>query len=106
MRTIWKYPVPLTPSFALLMPKDAKILTVQLQGGKPVLWALVENESEATYRHFRLYTTGEILDAPSGLAIDAGRLRFVNCFQYHGFPRHHRDGSGLVYHLFQYEIGS
>ena len=39
-------------------PKDATILTVQLQDGKPVLWALVEVEDvpakNAEDRHFRL----------------------------------------------------
>lgn len=88
------------PSFAIVMPKDAEILTVQLQGGKPVLWALVETETAIAPnvdRHFELLVTGGPLDTHDALAFDAGRLRYVNTFQFNDWA--------LVYHLFQYRSG-
>lgn len=103
MRTIWKYPIPRTPSFALVMPRDATILTVQLQDGKPVLWALVEVEEPDVAgedRHFKLLMTGQEMEPAHALAFDAERLRYVNTFQGNAW------GPTLVFHLFEYRSGS
>jgi hypothetical protein len=65
MRKIFKYPIPVTDyshiptndKFTISMPNHAKILCVQLQEGKPYIWALVD-DSELRDRHFRIIWTG------------------------------------------------
>lgn len=84
MQTIWKYPVVLDDEFELRMPAGARLLTVQVQQGKPVLWALVNPDVPQKTRRFRLYGTGQPLpDAPG---------EYVGSFQVHG--------GALVFHLF------
>lgn len=41
MRTIWKWELEITDRQVISMPRDANALTVQIQNGKPCLWALV-----------------------------------------------------------------
>lgn len=60
-KTIWKYPLDqIGQVIQLEIPRAAKLLTVQLQGGTPTLWALVEKNApyEAT-RQVILLGTGE-----------------------------------------------
>lgn len=45
--SVWKFPFPFPPpglrdEFELLMPPGAHVLTVQLQGEQPCIWALVD----------------------------------------------------------------
>lgn len=58
MLMIFKYPIPIEDHFTLELPKDAKILTVQVQREMPQLWAVVDPEAEKETRHFRLSGTG------------------------------------------------
>ena len=39
---IWKYPIEVTESQMLRVPKGAKVLTVLVQEGQPCIWALVD----------------------------------------------------------------
>ena len=52
MLTIFKYPIPIKDHSILELPKDARILTVQIQRGMPQLWALVDSETEKETRYF------------------------------------------------------
>lgn len=61
MLTIFKYPIPIGNHFALELPKDARILTVQIQRDTPQLWAMVDSETEKETRYFRLSGTGHPL---------------------------------------------
>ena len=85
MITIYKYEVRIADEFVIEMPKGARILTVQTQGGAPFLWALVENTASMTMRTFALRGTGHQSD---GLAL----APFVGTFQLHN--------GALVFHLF------
>ena len=58
MRTIWKYQIPIQDYFELELPKDAEILTVQMQYGIPCLWALVDPTAQQEFRLFRLLEIG------------------------------------------------
>ncbi len=58
MNKIFKYNLTVEGDFTLVMPKDAQILTIQLQGGDPVLWAIVNPKKEAIVRKFRTIGTG------------------------------------------------
>lgn len=87
MLTVYKYEVPLTDDFAIDMPCGARILSVQVQNGEPVLWALVDPEARELRRHFRLAGTGHMIDqAPADLL-------FIGTMQLRG--------GALVFHLFE-----
>lgn len=47
MKTIYKYPLDVTDRQVIAMPEDAEILTVQVQNGKPMLWAVVDPNKES-----------------------------------------------------------
>ena len=42
MKTIWKFTLEITYEQTVEMPTGAALLCVQIQGGKPQLWALVD----------------------------------------------------------------
>ncbi|HOH62242.1 MAG TPA: hypothetical protein PK698_07230 [Bacilli bacterium] len=42
----------------ITMPKNAEILSVQVQQGGPVMWAIVNPEEEKVERHFEMFGTG------------------------------------------------
>jgi len=87
-RTIWKYTVPAihrSGHSCLPMPRGAKVLSVQVQGTAPVLWAMVDPDAPKEERFFQIVGTGWDFD-PTG-------FDFVGTFQC--------DGGGLVFHLFE-----
>ena len=87
-QTIYKYELPVEGRFVLALPENAQVLTVQIQHGKPVLWALLCPGEGAVPRHFEIFGTG--LQVPH---LDDGSARhYVNTFQVNG---------GLVFHLFE-----
>ena len=92
MLTIFKYPVPIEDHFTLELPRDAKILTVQIQKGIPQLWSMVDSETKKETRHFRLAGTGHPLGE------DYLRINnYIGTFQM---------GNGaLVFHLFEIKEG-
>jgi len=82
--TIWKFPVRIADEFSIEMPVGAQVLSVQVQGTEPQLWALVNPKARRTMRRFRVHGTGH------PVAPDIGE--FVGTFQV-------RMGT-LVFHLF------
>jgi hypothetical protein len=58
---IFKYPVSVTESFTLEMPRGAELLSVQVQHGVPMLWALVQAELPMERREFGVFGTGHEL---------------------------------------------
>ena len=87
MVKIFKYPVSITDSFTLDMPKGADILSFQIQEGNPYIWALVNPEAEIEKRTFRLAGTGHPIEE---LPLD---LFFIGTVQ--------MVGGNLVWHLFE-----
>ena len=90
MLTVWKYPVSVD-KFTVEMPKGARILTVQIQGILPVMWAVVESGNELERRMFEATRTGvtlgfQFLDYQPG--IDAN---YIGTFQ----------AMDIVFHLFE-----
>jgi len=92
MLTIFKYPVPIEDHFILELPKNAKILAVQIQRGAPQLWAMVDSETEKEARHFRLSETGHPL-GEDYLRI----INYIGTFQ--------MENGALVFHLFEIKKG-
>jgi len=65
MKTIWKFPFLISRmAQEIVMPADAKILTAQIQGKTPCLWAEVESSNTLMEsRYILVYGTGnEILE--------------------------------------------
>jgi hypothetical protein len=85
MRTIYKYE--LTPNGIVAdMPRGAEVLTVQVQHGKPCIWAMVDPDAPTHTRHFRVIGTGHRFEA------DVLRSMYVGTFQL--------EGGSLVFHVF------
>lgn len=56
--TIYKYQLEITDVQNVVMPKDAKILSVQVQLGALCLWAAVETSNKPKSRNIWIYGTG------------------------------------------------
>lgn len=56
--TIYKYSLMLTDYHQTWLPQGAKLLSVQMQNGAPVLWALVDPSAQLEIREIRVYGTG------------------------------------------------
>lgn len=86
MKTIYKYAVPPEDEYLLPLPKGATILTVQIQHGVPVLWALVNPDEPALeVVRLRIYGTGHPMDEPD--------LTYIGTFQM-------LEGA-IVFHIFR-----
>jgi len=83
VKTIWKYPLGLARTVHLLMPLGAEVLTVQLQGGVPTLWAIVESDATMGGRMFIVNGTGNEFHGDEG--------RYIGTWQQDGY----------VWHLFE-----
>jgi hypothetical protein len=66
MKTIYKYPLETIDHQKVEMPKGSEILTVQIQNGVPMLWALVDDEIlEVEIKLIDTHGTGHnVTDAP------------------------------------------
>ena len=91
MITIYKYDVPGGGDFQLVLPANAKILTVQVQYGEPCIWAFADTEEKSEVRHFGLIGTG------CHRELDSHKIKqYIGTFQ--------MEGGALVFHLFELEI--
>lgn len=87
MLAIWKYPIEARDEEAVSMAKGARILTVQVQAGKPCLWAMVNpNAPMLEERKIYTYGTGHPIDK------DPETLEYIGTYQLTGL--------GLVFHVF------
>lgn len=62
-RTIWKWSMERVDCQRLMMPRGAKILSVQMQHGAPQIWAYCDPTEKFERREFRIIGTGH--DIPS-----------------------------------------
>lgn len=86
MKTVFKYPVNISGQVqAFSMPEGAQLLSLQLQRGRPTLWALVDPAAPMGMRRFVFVGTGDN-------AVGAG-MEYVETLQFN-------DGN-LVLHLFE-----
>jgi hypothetical protein len=60
MITIWKCEISLADEFTVEMPSLSEILCVQVQKGRPVIWAIIDTENALIHRKFRCIGTGTI----------------------------------------------
>jgi hypothetical protein len=86
-KVIWKFAFPIENLFSIEMPKDAKILTVQMQKNMQCIWVMVNTEQkQPEERHFRLIGTGEPFSPEF-------RETYIGTFQ--------RLGGDFIFHLFE-----
>lgn len=62
-KIIYKYGIPILDDFYLDLPAQAKILSFQVQGESPVIWALVDPTNDVESRRFSIRGTGDEIDA-------------------------------------------
>lgn len=95
MKSVWKFVIDdISDEVTLQMPKGARVLTVQTQGGAEAfgyfgqqlcLWAEVDTDAEKEPRRFRIAGTGHRLpDEP---------LTYLGTFQLRG--------GALVFHVYE-----
>jgi hypothetical protein len=86
MKSIWKFPMVTKDVQEIEMPKDAQLLTVQMQGSRsPCIWALVDPAAVKEKRTFRTYGTGH--------PITSGGLQYLGTYQL--------AGGSLIFHVFE-----
>lgn len=72
MRTIFKYPVPITDEFAVSMPGQGHVLKVEQQGNESFMWVEVETDRPEVEYRFAVVGTGNPRPT-SGAGFDALR---------------------------------
>ena len=84
---VYKYPLYIQDEVVVMMPNGARVLSVQVQNGRPCLWAAVDtNELTLEERWFRIAGTGHPIHDD---VVD----RFIGTIQM-------CEGS-IVYHIFE-----
>lgn len=82
---IWKWSLRVADEQILELPEGAQILDVQIQGGMPQLWALVNPTAPKQPRNIAIYGTGHPVPENPGT--------YIASFQMH-------DGA-LAFHAFE-----
>lgn len=63
---IWKWPLEITDRQTIMAPKHARLLTIQMQGDQPCLWALCSIDADYEPRTIHIYGTGNPVFEESG----------------------------------------
>lgn len=82
---IWKWTLSPTDVQEVSIPKGAQLLSVQMQGNMPQLWALCDEQAPTEQRRFAIYGTGNPMPDEPG--------DYIDTFQMHG--------GALVFHAFE-----
>jgi hypothetical protein len=90
MKKIYKYSLEVEDIQRILLPIDAKILTVQVQNEKPCLWALVDPENNTEARIIEIFGTGNLVSDYADISIEH---IYIATFQLY-------EGK-LVFHVFE-----
>lgn len=87
METIYKYPFSTDDHFTIDMPEGAEILSLQMQGAIPTIWALVDRDARKITRFFAVYGTGH--------PIETGECnrKFIGTYQ--------EAAGALIFHVFE-----
>lgn len=82
MITIHKYQFDISDKVTIEMTQGANVLSVQVQDGRPTMWAMVETNYSLEKKSFRIYGTGHELD------LFATEGRYIGTIQHNGFVWH------------------
>lgn len=88
MKAIYKYPFDIQGEINIEMPKDAQILSIQVQHEIPCIWALVNTKVKKEMRKFVLHGTGHPVEI-------LHEMKHVGTFQL--------GGGNFIGHLFEYK---
>lgn len=85
MRQIWKYALEPRERTELLIPKNARVLSVQAQQGQVMIWALVDPSEPMETRRFVVVPTGQPFEESrlhylGSVQLQDGRL-VLHCFE-------------------------
>lgn len=80
--TIYKYPFEIGDDVTISMPRGATVLSVQMQGETPTMWAIVDPKAPIEARRFRIFGTGHPVPSVFGIG------NFVATFQQGPFVWH------------------
>lgn len=89
MKTIYKYPLSIIAENLIQKPRNAEILSIQMQNSIPCIWALVETNNETELKIIEIIPTGSKIEP---LTHHQGR-QFIGTFQ--------MQGGSLVFHAFE-----
>lgn len=84
MIIIYKYPLT-GPRTTLNLPIGSRVLTIQLQGNTPMLWACINQDEQRTQRRV-------FLAINTGVSFDGSHLGYISTIQ---------TNNGLVWHFFE-----
>ncbi len=84
MNSVWKFPLRDDPEAILRMPKGAQVLSVQVQEGRPMVWALVDPQEKSVRRKFWIVGTGWNVN-PDGLGSFVGTIQLAGDLVFHIF---------------------
>jgi len=59
VRTIHKFEIPRASRFSIDMDPLGRVLSVQMQNGRPHMWVLLNSEMKKRKRHFYMFGTGD-----------------------------------------------
>lgn len=66
MESIWKFPLEITVEQAIYLPRGYTVLAVQMQNGRPCLWARVDPEAPQERMTFFTHGTGHRISPEAG----------------------------------------
>lgn len=87
MKTIHKYKLEIKDRQRLELPKNARVLTIQMQNKDLCLWAIVDTSNEYTPRYFHIVGTGN--EVPEN-------VKYITTVQDERF-----DLASYVWHIFE-----
>ena len=82
---IWKFPVQFVDEQFVKMPKDAQLLSAQVQGTQLCIWALCDETWATSNRRIRIHGTGHEIVGHPGRHLGTVQL----------------DGGALIFHVFE-----
>lgn len=82
---IYKYALTIATETDIVMPKGARLLSVQVQRGEPMVWAIVDHSQRTVRRRLSVRETGNPLE-------DAFSGAFIGTIQMYG--------GAIVFHVF------
>ena len=77
MKTIWKFTLEITDKQVIMLPEQSKIICVQVQQGKPCIWAEVDLSKTDTADQYDIYTYG------TGHEVENIEGQYIGTYQLH-----------------------
>ena len=87
MKTIWKYELRIEDIQKLEMPKESKILSVQMQHSTPCIWIQCDNSNDMETRNFHTFGTG------NPLPNDIDNFTYIGTYQI--------NSGVIIFHVFE-----